>query len=140
MHRLPLFFLAAAAACLTVGVSLGIWMGIQHDFRLAPVHAHLNLLGWTSLSLIGLTYRAWPQLAANPAPAVAQFGLSVASAIAFPFGIYLAIEHQAPALAISAALVWLAGVVLFLVRLLILAWSLGPAHAPGHERSLQPAE
>jgi hypothetical protein len=140
MVRLPLFFLAAAALCLTVGVCLGIWMGIRHDFHLAPVHAHLNLLGWTSLALIGLTYRAYPRLAENPVPALAQFGLSVASAFAFPFGIYLSIEHQAPALAISASLVWLAGTVLFLARLLILAFAMAPASTPGRAARLQPAE
>ncbi|WP_165943524.1 hypothetical protein [Roseicella aquatilis] len=58
MSRLPLLFLASAALCLVIGVTMGIAMGIAHDFHLAPVHAHLNLLGWTSLALMGLTYRA----------------------------------------------------------------------------------
>jgi hypothetical protein len=142
MSRLPLCFLAAAAACLVGGVCLGVWMGIVHDFHLAPVHAHLNLLGWTSLALMGLTYRAWPELSANPVPAFAQFGLSAGAAAVFPFGIYLSIEHQAPALAIAAALVWLAGAVLFLVRLLILAFA--PAAAEDREAAeslaWQPAE
>lgn len=128
MSRLPLCFVAAAATCLVIGVCLGVTMGILHDFHLAPVHAHLNLLGWTSLALMGLTYRAWPELHANAIPALAQFVLSAGSAAAFPFGIYLSIEHEAPALAIGAALVWLAGAVLFLVRLLILAFA--PAAAP----------
>jgi len=58
MPRLPLLFLATAAFCLVCGVGMGIAMGITHDFHLAPVHAHLNLLGWASLALMGLTYRA----------------------------------------------------------------------------------
>jgi hypothetical protein len=115
--RLPLMFLTAAAACLLVGVSLGIGMGITHDFRLAPVHAHLNLVGWTSLALMGLTYRAWPELAERRGPAFAQFALSAVSALLFPFGIYLAIDRGSPGLAIGAALIWAAGVVLFLARL-----------------------
>jgi hypothetical protein len=55
MPRLPLLFLATAAFCLVCGVGMGIAMGMAHDFHLAPVHAHLNLLGWTSLALMGLT-------------------------------------------------------------------------------------
>ena len=39
-------------------MSLGIYMGIAQDHTLAPVHVHLNLLGWVSLFLFGLYYRA----------------------------------------------------------------------------------
>ncbi|MFC7543426.1 hypothetical protein ACFQU2_33630 [Siccirubricoccus deserti] len=86
MSRLPVLFLATAALCLVVGVAMGIAMGIAHDFHLAPVHAHLNLLGWTSLSLMGLTYRAYPALEANRVAAVGQFALSAGAAMAFPSG------------------------------------------------------
>jgi hypothetical protein len=34
-----------AVAFFLVGVSLGIYMGMNQDFRLTHVHAHLNLLG-----------------------------------------------------------------------------------------------
>lgn len=120
MSRLPLLFLASAALCLVCGVGMGIAMGIAHDFHLAPVHAHLNLLGWTSLSLMGLTYRAWPELAERRVAAITQYLLSAGSAFAFPFGIYLSIEHQAPGLAIGASMVWMAGSLLFLARLVLL--------------------
>jgi hypothetical protein len=109
MARLPLLFLASAALCLVIGVGMGIAMGVAHDFHLVPVHAHLNLLGWTSLALMGLSYRAYPELAAQPVPAMAQYVLSAGAALAFPFGIYLSIEHHAPGLAIGAAMVWLGG-------------------------------
>lgn len=117
MSKLPLLFLSTAAACLLVGVGMGIAMGITHDFSLSPVHAHLNLLGWTSLALIGLTLRAYPELMRNRAAAWAQYGLSAGSAVVFPAGIYLAITQDAPGLAIAASLLWLAGAILFLVRL-----------------------
>ena len=42
-------FFAAAVFALT-GMSLGIAMGMREDFTLAPVHAHINLLGWVSLA------------------------------------------------------------------------------------------
>lgn len=117
MSKLPLLFLSTAAACLLAGVGLGIAMGITHDFSLSPVHAHLNLLGWTSLALIGLTLRAYPELLRSRAASWAQYGLSAGSAVIFPAGIYLAVMQDAPGLAIAASLVWLAGVVLFLARL-----------------------
>lgn len=132
MPRVDLWFLVAAATCLLVGVSFGIAMGIAHDFHLAPVHAHLNLLGWTSLALMGLTYRAWP--------ALAQFGLSTGAAMLFPAGIYLAIEHETPEMAILAALVWLAGVVLFLARLLLLCFAREEAEESAATPAMLPAE
>jgi hypothetical protein len=137
MSRIPLLFLTAAALCMVVGVALGIAMGMAHDFRFAPVHAHLNLLGWTSLALMGLTYRAWPELCRTRTAAALQFGLSASSAFVFPLGIYVAIAHGAPALAIAAALVWFAGAVLFLVRLAILLVVRGPVRLPA---AMQPAE
>jgi hypothetical protein len=129
MSRLPLLFLVAAAACLACGVALGIWMGIAHDFQLAPVHAHTNLVGWASLALMGLTLRAWPELAAGRL-AMAQFALSAGSAFAFPPGIYLAITQGAPMLAILAGIVWFLGAILFLARLVRLVFTSAPRRAP----------
>jgi hypothetical protein len=138
MPRLPLLFLASAALCLVLGVGMGIAMGIAHDFRLAPVHAHLNLLGWTSLALIGLTYRAWPELAERRLPALTQYALSAGAAFAFPLGIYLSIEHHAPGLAIGAAMVWMAGALLFLARLVLLMLRGAPAER--RMAAMMPAE
>lgn len=129
MPRLSLWFLTAAAACLVAGVSLGLYMGIVHDFHLAPVHAHTNLVGWASLALMGLTYRGFPELAARRGPALTQFALSAGAALVFPFGIWLAIDRGQPALAILAGLVWLAGAVMFLARLVLLGLR-APAPAP----------
>lgn len=127
MSRLPALFVVAAGCCLVVGTGFGIAMGIAHDFHLAPVHAHLNLVGWTTLALMGLSYRAWPQLAEAPVLAPLQFALSAGSAIAFPASIYVSIEHEAPGLAIIAALAFFAGALLFLARLLPLALARRPA-------------
>ncbi len=123
MSKLPLLFLSTAAACLLAGIGLGIAMGITHDVSLSPVHAHLNLLGWTSLALIGLTLRAYPELLRHRAAAWAQYGLSAGSAVVFPAGISVAVTQDAPGLAIAASLAWFAGVVLFQARLLGLAFA-----------------
>jgi hypothetical protein len=135
MSRLPLAFMTAAAACLVAGVALGIGMGIAHDFQLAPVHAHTNLVGWASLALMGLTLRAWPELAEGRL-ATAQFVLSAGSAFAFPAGIYLAITQEQPIVAIAAGFVWFAGALLFLGRLARLLL----AGAPRRQMAMAAAE
>lgn len=56
-------FLKIAAIYFSIGVLLGLTMGIIHDFRLTSVHAHFNLLGWVSMALFGLIYHFYPQAA-----------------------------------------------------------------------------
>lgn len=55
-------FIKSSVLWFCVAVTLGMVMGISHDFRLAHVHAHLNLLGWVSQILIGVTWHLFPQL------------------------------------------------------------------------------
>ena len=47
---------------LLLGMSMGVYMGATKDFTLQPVHAHINLLGWTLLGISGLIFHAFPQL------------------------------------------------------------------------------
>jgi len=47
---------------LLIGMSMGVYMGATKDFSLRPVHAHVNLLGWTLLGLSGLIFHVFPQL------------------------------------------------------------------------------
>jgi hypothetical protein len=129
MQKLDLSFLFLSAACLIVGVCLGIYMGIAHDFTLAPVHAHINLVGWVSLALFGTIYRAFPELAVSPLARV-HFWLAMVSAPAFPFGIWLAMTHQIKALAIAASLLWLAGALAFLANVARLVFSASPTASP----------
>ena len=55
--------LKIAAVYFMIGSVFGLVMGITKNFLEAPVHAHLNLLGWASFGLIGLLYRTHPQMA-----------------------------------------------------------------------------
>jgi hypothetical protein len=77
---------------------------------------------------MGLTLRAWPALAEGRL-AVAQLLISVGAAFAFPPGIHFAITQDAPGLAISAGIAWFAGVLLFLGRVVVLAFSAAPQPA-----------
>ncbi len=47
---------------LLLGMLLGVYMGASKDFTLRPVHAHINLLGWTLLAISGILFHLFPQL------------------------------------------------------------------------------
>ena len=65
MTRVSDRFLQLAVVLALVGMGLGIGMGISQNFQLQPVHAHINLLGWVSMTLYGLVYRVVPKAAAK---------------------------------------------------------------------------
>jgi len=56
MQRLPLAFFSAAALCALGGMIWGIVMAASNDHTMMPAHAHLNLLGWATLALMGTFY------------------------------------------------------------------------------------
>ena len=117
MKRVDVYFLLVATILLICGALLGITMGAKEDFQLVPVHAHLNLAGWTSLALFGLTYRAYPELASTRL-ALYHFVISTTASALLPIGIGLAVLRNSPGLAIAASTLWFLGVLMFLVQLL----------------------
>ena len=68
--RLSNAFLRLAVVFILIGVGLGYYMGATQNFAAAPVHAHINLLGWVSMFLYGLFYRANPDAAGGWLPKV----------------------------------------------------------------------
>lgn len=56
MPRISLAFFTFAALCGLTGMVWGIWMGMIENHQTASAHAHLNLLGWVSCSLMGAFY------------------------------------------------------------------------------------
>lgn len=54
-------FFKISVVYFVIAIILGIYMGIIHEFDLAPVHAHLNLLGWVSMALFGAIYHFYPE-------------------------------------------------------------------------------
>lgn len=55
--RVHEFCFASAVAAGLAGMCLGLAMGMTEEFTLSPAHAHLNLLGWVTMALMGLYYR-----------------------------------------------------------------------------------
>lgn len=109
-------FMLAGAIFAVIGMLLGIVMGMNEDFSMAPVHAHINLVGWASMALFGLAYRAG--LAQLDRLATVHFWVALAGAIVLPVGIYLADAQHQPALAIIGSLITLASMILFVVNVI----------------------
>lgn len=88
-------YLLIGSLYLLVGVFLGMYMGGAQDFTLAPVHAHINLLGFTLMTVFGLAYRVMPNLAANGL-ALAHFWLHQAGALVLLVGLALLMTQKMP--------------------------------------------
>ncbi len=116
------FFVAGILFALT-GMSLGTYMGTVHDFTLAPVHAHLNLVGWVTFFLFGLFYRG-DVPAARSLVAEAHFLCAALGGVLLPVGIVGAVTENAPlALAIiPGTLLTLVSMALFLA-VVVRSWS-----------------
>jgi hypothetical protein len=56
MPRVSLAFFSVAAVYAIIGMSWGIVMGASQDHSMYPAHAHLNLLGWVTMSIYGIFY------------------------------------------------------------------------------------
>ena len=59
--RAGVVWLKLSVVYLIIGISMGIAMGASQNFTLRPVHAHVNLLGWTTMALAGLIYSVFPK-------------------------------------------------------------------------------
>ena len=110
-------FLKIAVAYLVIGATFGLVMGLRQNFALAPVHAHINLVGWATLALAGIIYHLYP---ASAATRLAQLhfwlhnlGLPVFMvALAFLLSGY---EAAGPVVGIAAS-VTLVGLIVFAVN------------------------
>lgn len=63
-----------ATLYLLSGIALGLFMASTHNHMEAPLHAHINLLGFVVLFVVGLWYRVQPE-AARTLLAKAHFAL-----------------------------------------------------------------
>jgi hypothetical protein len=114
--RLPQFCFLLASVTALVGMSLGIYMGLAHDHSLMPVHAHLNLLGWVTMFLMGLYYKTHERALGRLA--TLQVTASVAGYVSMMAGLATLIstgrESAMPLVIVGSLLVWL-GMLAFIV-------------------------
>jgi hypothetical protein len=59
--RAGIVWLKLSVVYLIIGIGMGIAMGASQNFTLRPVHAHVNLIGWTTMAPAGLIYSVFPQ-------------------------------------------------------------------------------
>lgn len=118
----PRWFLVIGAVYLLVGVALGTYMGGRGDFTLAPVHAHINLVGFALMSIFGLILRVIPAMAATGLAKV-HFWLFQAGALIMITGLWLLISQTVPEATIGPVLLVgevlvAGGVIAFFINLL----------------------
>src|SRR3984957_18446404 len=87
-------------------------MAIREDFTLAPAHAHLNLIGFVLMFLVGLYYRIVPAAGAGLLAKI-QASLHVIGAIVLPIGVALVLEGETGIVVIVGSLIVLAAMALF---------------------------
>jgi hypothetical protein len=119
MPRVSRAFFTLAVLCCLSGMLLGMRMGATQDFTMHPVHAHLNLVGWASLALMGTYYTL--DRAAVGRLAWVNFVFSGLGAIVLPLGIFMvASGHPNPGetIAMLGGMLALVGIALFLLAVL----------------------
>lgn len=58
-------FLVIGSIYILIGMILGSYMGGSGDHSFAPLHAHINLLGFVLPAAFALLYRSYPAMAAS---------------------------------------------------------------------------
>ena len=120
MPKVSLAFFLAAAVCGLAGMIWGGYMGAAQDFQWRDAHAHLNLVGWATLSLMGSFYAlsgdARPKLLAW-----INFALSTTGVVVFVPGLTLVAAGSPNALSflVPGALVLILGMGCFLSAVII---------------------
>jgi len=104
-------FIVMGAAYLVVGILFGAYMGGSGDHTLAPVHAHINLLGFTLMTVFGIGYRLIPGLAEGNLPK-AHFWLHQVGALLLLLGLLLMMTGMVAEATIGPAFPVLEGAIL----------------------------
>lgn len=117
MKGIAYYFMVLAVIAVSCGMVLGIVMAASHDHTLAPVHAHLNLIGWVTMALFAIYYHLVPA-AGQGSLARLHLGLATLGVVTIVPGIALAVTKQSEGLAVVGSFITLAAMLLFLVVVL----------------------
>jgi cbb3-type cytochrome oxidase subunit 1 len=112
-------FIKISVVYFVIGVCLGMYMSISGTFDFTPVHVHINLLGWTAMTLAGLIYVAFPT-AAETTLAKVHFWLHNISLPIMMICLALLVSGvgaAGPGIAVGGSLMVL-GVILFAINVL----------------------
>src|SRR4051812_9367437 len=117
MLRIDVSFLLLATACLIAALVASLGASVAGDVRFAPVHAHLALVGFTSLTAFGLSYKLYPALQRSWL-ALPNLVASGAGGLILPLGAWLGAGGGPTRLTIIASAAMLCGALLFAANLI----------------------
>lgn len=94
-NRWPHAFFASAAVYAMIGVCWGLAMGMTENHATYSAHAHLNLLGWVSLAMMGTYYATLGQGVSNKVKA-ANFVVSNLGVLLMIPGLFMYLGQAGP--------------------------------------------
>ncbi|HEY8048662.1 MAG TPA: hypothetical protein VIE63_05765 [Ramlibacter sp.] len=110
MSNLSNWYFRIAMLWILAGVILGNIMGASGDHSMFPLHAHINLLGWVTMSIFAFFYRLYPAAAATTLAKV-QFWIFVPVHFVQMLLLYIVLRGNAgvePALGAASVVVGIA--------------------------------
>ena len=93
MRGIAFYFLCAAIIAVLVGMAWGIQMSAAGDHKLSGAHAHLNLVGWVTLSIFAFYYHLVPEAQAGWLPKL-HLACALGGVVLLVPGIVMAIQGQ----------------------------------------------
>lgn len=112
-------FIKISVVYFVIGVCIGMYMSMTEKFDFTPVHVHINLLGWTSMALVGLIYVSFPN-AAETTLAKVHFWLHNIALPIMMIGLSFlvsGVDAAVPAVATGGTLMVL-GIIIFAINIL----------------------
>ncbi len=117
MKSVPTMFFATAAFFVLLGMIWGIQMSATGDHSLSPAHGHLNLVGFVTMSIMGIYYALTPAAAASKW-ARPHYFLAVSSVVILVVGIVMALTENGETLAKIGSVLAVLSILTFLVMIL----------------------
>lgn len=113
MKGISFYFMVLAVISVTLGMVWGIQMSASQNHTLSPAHAHLNLLGWVTMSIFAIYYHLVPAAAQGMLAKIHLLVAALGLGIIVP-GIVMALTQQGAALAKIGSVLSLLSMLIFL--------------------------
>lgn len=114
MRGVSFWFFATASIYVAIGMVWGIVMSATGDHLLSPAHAHLNLIGWSTMALFGIYYHLVPS-AGETTLAKIHFAIATLGVVIVVPGIVMAIQETGETLAKLGSFLTLISMLIFVV-------------------------
>ncbi len=117
MKGIPFYFMILAVIAVVLGMGWGIQMSASQNHSLAPAHAHLNLVGWVTMSIFAFYYHQVPAAAEGILPQI-HLGAAFFGVAAMVPGIVMALRQQGETFAKVGSVLTLISMLIFLAVVL----------------------